>query len=96
MIRDRERRVEDLGRERSESRLVRRDLAGQRHGHERAAVEAAAERNDAGAPRVRTRDLDRVLDRLGAGRHEDGLLRRWPRRQLVQLLGKLDRAIRTA
>ena len=43
VIRDRERRVIDLGRERPERRLVRRNLAGERHRHERAAVEAAAE-----------------------------------------------------
>ena len=59
-----------LARERAEAGLVRRDLAGQRHAHEGAAVEGAGERDHAGAAGGSAGDLDRVLDRLGAGREE--------------------------
>src|SRR5436190_5832028 len=40
------RHVIDLARKRSETLLIGSDLAGERHGHERAAVEAADERDD--------------------------------------------------
>ena len=64
----------DLGREGPEAGLVGAHLA--RHGHrqQRAAVEAVVEDDDAGAAGRRTRDLDRVLDRLGARVHQDRLL----------------------
>ncbi len=80
----------DLRRERAEGRLVRRNLAGERHRHERAAVEAAAEGDHARAPGVRTRDLDRVLDCLRTGGDEDGLLGRRTWCQAIQLLGQFD------
>ena len=60
------RRAVDLGRERAEPALVRRDLAGQRHRQQRAPVERALERDHRRAAGRRARDLDRVLDALGA------------------------------
>ena len=71
----RERRVEHVRRERAEADLVRRDLAGQRHAHQRAAVEAAGERDHARPAGGGAGDLDRVFDGFGAGREEGGLLR---------------------
>ncbi len=58
----------DLGRERAEARLVRVRLRGHRHREQRAAVEGALERDHRGPLRVGARELDRVLDRLGARR----------------------------
>jgi hypothetical protein len=43
-----------------------------------------------GALRIGAGDLDRVLDRFGAGRHEQRLLRTGARRQLVEPLAQLD------
>ena len=63
----RERRAVDLGRERPEPGLVRMRLGRHRHRQQRAAVEAALERDHGGAARVQPRDLDGVLDGLGAG-----------------------------
>ena len=63
----------DVGRQRAEALLVGHDLAGQRHAHEGAAVEAAGEGDDAGALGEGARDLDGVLDGLGAGGDEDRL-----------------------
>ena len=65
-VRVRRRSPVDLARERTEARLVRPHLARHRHRQERAAVEAVVE-NDNGRPAGgAARDLDRVLDRLGA------------------------------
>ena len=73
-VRVRRRRAVDLGRERPEALLVGLDLAGQRHRHQRAAVEAAVEGDDRRAAGRGAGDLDRVLDGLGAGVEEDRLL----------------------
>ena len=54
----------------------------------RAAVEAAAERDDAGPARISPRDLHRVLDGLGAGREEHRLGRSGDRRDGVKPLGQ--------
>jgi len=86
----RERRVENVGRERTEVQLVRRDLARQRHAHHRAAMKGARERDHARTARRRARDLDRIFDGLGARREESRLLRIVARRALVDLLGQLD------
>ena len=91
--RDRHRHVVDAGRERAEAGLVGRDLAGQRQAHAGAAMEGAAERDHAGAPGGAAGDLDRVLDRFGAGGEEGGLLGVLARRQRIDLLGQLDRAL---
>ena len=57
---------------------------------ERAAVKSAGERDDRGALRRVTRDLDRVLDGFGARGQENGFLRRRSRRELVQRFGQRD------
>ena len=63
----------DLGRERAEARLVRVQLRRQRHRHQRAPVEGALV-GDHGRPAGRgLRDLDGVLDGLGAAVEERGL-----------------------
>ncbi len=56
-----------LGGKRPEAALVGHDFAGERHGHQRAAVKAAGECDDRGALGVVARNLDGVLDRLGTG-----------------------------
>ena len=56
-------------------------------------MEAAGEGDDRGALRVVARDLDRVLDRLGAGRQENGLLGRLAGSELVELLGQRNVAL---
>ncbi len=62
--------VIDIGHGRTEAALVGRDLAGQRHGERRAAMEAAGEGDHAGPARGRAGDLDGVLDRFGARRQQ--------------------------
>ena len=84
----------DVGRERAEALLVGHDLAGQRHAHEGAAVEAAGEGDDGRAAGGGARDLDGVLDRLGAGGEEASSSwrnRHW--RSCVQPLGQRDVAL---
>ena len=74
----------------AEPRLVRMRLRRHRHREQRAAVERAFE-GDHGRPlRVRAGELDRVLDRLGAGVEERGLRRRPGSASLDQALGELD------
>ncbi len=90
MQRARVRRMEDLARERAKAHLVRHYLAGQRHAHHGAAVEAAGEGNDAGAAGSGAGDLDGVLHRLGARGEESGLLGAAAWRALVDPLGQLD------
>jgi hypothetical protein len=53
-------------------------------------VERAVEGDDAAAPGVGAGDLDGVFNRFGAGVHEEGLFRRFSRRQCVQTLGEAD------
>ena len=67
-------RAVDLGRERAEALLVRHDLRGHRHREQRAAVEGVVEDDDRGPPGRDARDLDGVLDRLGARVQQDRLL----------------------
>ena len=90
---DGERHVPDAAGERAELHLVGNDLAGQRHGEQRAAVEAAVEGDDVAAAGMGAGDLDGVLDGLGAGRHEEGLLLARDGRQRVELLGELDEGL---
>ena len=87
---DRERHMPDAAGERPELRLVGRDLAGHRHGQERAAMEGALEADDVRAAGIGARDLDGVLDRFGAGRHEEALLVAGDRRHRIELLGQFD------
>ena len=86
----REGRPIDLGRERSHSDLVRVRSRGECHRHQRAAVEGALERNYGWPLGVEPRELDSVLDRLGAGVEEDGLRGTAERCSLEQPLGELD------
>ena len=58
-----------------------------------AAVEGAAEGDHAGPPGRGAGDLDRVLDRLGAGGEEGGLLGVRARGQRVEPLGQRDVAL---
>src|SRR5215472_9333023 len=67
--------VINLAREGAEAALIGIDLAGERHGHERAAVESADEGDDRRTLSGIAGDLDRVLDRFRAGGEEDGLVR---------------------
>jgi hypothetical protein len=84
------RSVVDVSRERAEVQLVRRDFAGERHAHHRAAVEAACEGDHARTARRSARDLDSVFDGFSAGREERGLLREAARSALRDLLGQRD------
>ena len=65
-VRVRRRRAVDVGRERAEALLVRTTFAVIAMRQDRAAVEGAVEDDDAGPAGRGARDLDRVLDRLGA------------------------------
>ena len=86
----RERDAVDLGRERAEPGLVRVRLRGEREREERAAVEAALEADHGRAARVAARELDGVLDGLGARVEERGLGRARERRERDEALGVLD------
>ena len=86
----RERHAVDLGRERPEAGLVRVRLRGEREREERAAVEASLEADHGGPLRVAARELDGVLDGLGAGVEERRLRRAGERRDRGQALGVLD------
>ena len=91
MVRVRRRRAVDLGRERAESRLVRLHLARHRHREQRPPVERVVEGDDRLATSRPARDLDRVLDRFGAGVHEDrALLAAAARRELGEPATHLD------
>ena len=79
-----------LGSERAEAGLVGMLLGGQRHRHQGAAVEGAVEADHGRAAGGQLRDLDRVLDRLGAGVEERGLLGAGDGRPFEQPLGQLD------
>ena len=85
----RERHPVDLGRERAEARLVGVHLRGERQREQRAPVERALERDHRRAARVGARELDGVLDGLGAGVEERGLDRPRDRHALAQALGEL-------
>ncbi len=80
----------DLAGERAEAVLVRHVLRRQRHRQVGASVVGVVEGDDrlpaGGVPG----DLDRVLDRLGAGVEQRRALLVGARRQLVQLLGDRD------
>ena len=86
----RERHAVDLGRERPEPRLVRVGLRGQGEREQRPAVEAALEGDHAGPPGVGARELDRVLDGLGARVEERGLGRAGHRRELESRSASVD------
>ena len=83
-----ERDAVDLGRERAEALLVRLRLRREREREVRAAVERALEADHRGAAGVGARELDRVLDRLGAGVEERRLGRPAERREREQALGQ--------
>src|SRR6185295_7230460 len=70
----RETRAVDLGGRRAEALAQGLVAAVEGEAEERAAVKAVVERDHRPPPRVAARELDRVLDRLGAAIEEDGLL----------------------
>jgi hypothetical protein len=82
-------RVEDVARHRAEADLVGNDLAGERHAHEGAAVEAAGKGDDRLASGRGAGDLDGVFDSLRTGGHEDRLLGEVAGGQCVQALGEV-------
>ena len=85
------RREVDLRSERAEAELVGHHLAGHGHREEGPAVKASVERDDRRPARRHAGDLDRVLDRLGAGVDEDRLLLGAPAgRQLGQAPADVD------
>ena len=84
------RRMVDLGGVGAEARFIWIDLAGQRERHHRAAVKAAGEGDHRRAAGGDARDLDGGLDRLGAGRHQDGLVRSLARRERIQFFAERD------
>ena len=86
----RERHPVDLGRERAETGLVGMHLGGHGQREQRAAVERAVEDDDGRTPRVGAGELDRVLDRLGAGVEERRLQRAGDRDALREPLGERD------
>ena len=88
-VRIRRGRAVHVRRERAEALLVD-ELRRHRHRQVRAAVERAVEDDDAGAAGRRAGDLDRVLDRLGAGVDEQRLRRGVAGPELVELLGDRD------
>ena len=91
----RERHAVDLGRERPEARLVGVHLRGEREREQRAAVEGAVEGDHRRAARVGARELDGVLDRLGAGVEERGLDRARDRHALAPGARRARRTTRT-
>ena len=80
----------DLRCERAEAGLVRMCLRRQRQREQRASVEAALECDHRRALGMRTRELDGVLDRLGARVEERGLHRAGDRRGRDEPLGERD------
>ncbi len=80
----------DLGGKRPQAGLVRMRLRGHRHREHRAPVEGALEDDHRRPLRVRTRELDRVLDRLGTGVEERRLGRAAERGELDHALRQLD------
>ena len=86
----RERHAVDLGRERAEPGLVGMRLRRHRQREHRSPVEGALEGDHRRALRVGARELDRVLDRLGARVEERRLRGLANRRERGQPLGELD------
>ncbi len=86
----RELRPVDLRGERPHAGLVRVHLRRHRHGEHRAAVEPRLEGHDGLAPRGEARDLDGVLDGLGARVEERGPGGAAQGREVPEPLGELD------
>jgi hypothetical protein len=80
----------DLGHERAEALLVRHDLRGQGHREHRAAVEGLVEADHRVPVGRVARDLDGVLDRLGARVGEHGLGRERSGVELADAPADLD------
>src|SRR5712691_280324 len=89
-VRVRRRRAIDLARERTEALLVRDDLRRHRHRQAGAAVERVIEDDHSGPPGRSARNLDGVLDRFGAGVHEERLRLTVAGPRLVEQLAHLD------
>ncbi len=84
------RRVIDLAAERPEVLLVGHVFAGHRERQQRAAMVAVGKCDHRRAARVLARNLYRILGRLGAGREQQRLFGRAPRRAGVERLGDGD------
>ena len=82
--------IVDFRNERPEVLLVRRDLAGQRGAKHGAAVKPEREAHDGRAAGCLARDLHRVLDGFGAGRHQQRLLFEIAGRERVHALRDRD------
>ena len=82
--------VINRARERAETNLVRRHFAGQRHGHKRTTVEAAAEGNQPRTAGISARDFHRVFNRFCPRGKKGGFRRTVNRRQFVNPLGQRD------
>src|SRR6266850_3204614 len=80
----------NIGNEWSKSGLVWMSLAGERQCEQGAAVKSVVETDDRRALGVSARDLDGVLHRLGAGRHQQRLFREIAGNQLVEPLRQSD------
>ena len=65
-------------------------LAGEGESHHGAAVEGVFKGDDPGAAGVGAGDLDCVLDRLGAGVHEQRLLGKFAGSNFIHALGQTD------
>ena len=76
-----------------EAAFVRMDLAGEREREQRAAVKTILEADDRGPLGVAARDLDRVLDGLGAAVDQEGFLRKVPGNQRVEPFGQANIAL---
>ena len=87
------RRPVDLAGERPEAVLVGHVLRGHRHRQVGAAVVGVVDDSDRVAAGVRARDLDGVLDRLGAGVEQRRLLLVVARGELGELLADVDVAV---
>lgn len=82
--------MKHLRRKRSEAGFVRYYLAGKRQRHHRPAMKAARKRDNSVAPGKLPRDLNRVLNGLGARCQEDGFLGRIARRDVVDACRECD------
>ena len=89
-VRVRVRRAVDLRSERPEPRLVRVRLRRHRQRKQRPAVERPLERDHRLPPGVQARELDRVLDRLGARVEERRARLARDRHERAEPLGELD------
>ncbi len=80
----------DVRGERLETSFVRMRFAGERHCQHRASVECILKTYDGRTMRVASRDFYGIFNRLRAAIYQNSFLGKFPRRERIQLLGKLD------